>query len=213
VFTGIVEEVGTVRSVERAGATTRIAIDAGTTLEGSSLGASVAVNGVCLTVVAIATDGFAFDVGPETLTRTVMGRLAPGHRVNLERPLRFGGALGGHLVLGHVDGVATVDGVARVESTARVRIGYADRALDTLMIPQGSVAVDGVSLTVASLGVGWFEVMLIPHTLGTTTLGGVKVGDAVNLEADVIGKYVVRSLALRGAGTAPGGAEPLGEAP
>lgn len=212
-FTGIVEEVGTVRSVERAGGTTRIAIDASTTLEGSDLGASVAVNGVCLTVVATGAGGFAFDVGPETLARTTTGRLVAGTRVNLERPLRFGGALGGHLVLGHVDGVATVASVARVESTARVRIAYTDRALDTLMIPQGSVAVDGVSLTVAALGTGWFEVMLIPHTLGATTLGRVEVGDGVNLEADVIGKYVVRSLAVRRAGTPPGGAGPLGEAP
>jgi riboflavin synthase len=220
VFTGIVEEVGIVRSVEHAGDTARLAIDAWTTLEGCELGASVAVNGACLTVVAIGADGFAFEVGPETMTRTTLARLVAGDRVNLERPLRFGGALGGHLVLGHVDGVATIESVARVESTARVRIGYMDRTLDTLMIPQGSVAVDGVSLTVAALGAGWFEVMLIPHTLGATTLGGVKVGDGVNLEADVIGKYVVRSLALRGAetplrgaGTPPGGARPLGEAP
>jgi riboflavin synthase len=100
-------------------------------------------------------------------------------------------------VLGHVDGVGTVQTVARVESTERVRIGYADPALDGLMIPQGSVAVDGVSLTIAALGRGWFEVMLIPHTLGATTLGDMAVGTNVNLEADVIGKYVVRSLALR----------------
>ena len=196
-FTGIVEEVGIVRRVERSGETARLEIAATTTLEGSELGASVAVNGACLTVVAIDAHGFAFDVGPETLTRTTLGGLRAGARVNLERPLRFGGALGGHLVLGHVDGVATVEAVGRVESTARVRIGYADRALDGLMIPQGSVAVDGVSLTIAALGTGWFEVMLIAHTLAVTTLGGLKVGEGVNLEADVIGKYVLRSLALR----------------
>jgi riboflavin synthase len=147
-------------------------------------------------VVARDPEGFAFEVGPETLARTTLGGLAAGDRVNLERPLRFGGSLGGHLVLGHVDGVATVDGVSRVESTARVRLAF-DAALDALMIPQGSVAVDGVSLTIAALGRGWLEVMLIPHTLGATTLGRLVVGDRVNVEADVIGKYVARSLALR----------------
>lgn len=197
-FTGIVEEVGVVRRVERQGDTLRLEVAALTTVEGSGLGASVAVNGACLTVVARDARGFGFEIGPETLARTTLGRLEAGHRVNLERPLRFGGALGGHLVLGHVDGVATVELFARVESTARVRVGF-DPALDPLMIPQGSVAVDGVSLTIAALGSGWFEVMLIPHTLEATTLGTLTVGDGVNIEADVIGKYVVRSLALKGA--------------
>jgi len=137
-------------------------------------------------------------VGPETLGRTALSRLAPGDPVNLERPLRFGGALGGHLVLGHVDGVGTVDAVTRVESTARVRITLPGRELEPLLIPQGSVAVDGVSLTVAGLAELSFEVMLIPHTLAVTTLGRLKPGQATNIEADVIGKYLVRSLALRG---------------
>jgi riboflavin synthase len=151
---------------------------------------------VCLTVVHRDPDGFAFEVGPETLRRTALGRLRPGDAVNLERPLRLGGALGGHLVLGHVDGVGTVVEVTRVESTSRVRIALPHADLAPLMIPQGSVAVDGVSLTVARLGEGWFEVMLIPHTLAVTTLGRLAVGQPVNIEADVIGKYVVRSLAL-----------------
>jgi riboflavin synthase len=119
--------------------------------------------------------------------------------VNLERPLRFGGALGGHLVLGHVDGIATVERVQRVESTARIRIALPDESLAPLLIPQGSVAVDGVSLTVAALAVTSFEVMVIPHTLAVTTFGGLADGDAVNVEMDVIGKYLQRSLALRGA--------------
>jgi len=197
-FTGIVEEVGVVRRVERAGDAVRLDVAARTTLEGSEIGASVAVNGACLTVVATDGLGMAFEVGPETMARTMLGRLEPGDRVNLERPLRFGGALGGHLVLGHVDGTGTVETMARVESTARLRVGYGDRSLDALMIPQGSVAVDGVSLTIAALGTGWFEVMLIPHTLAVTTLGTMKVGEVVNVEADVIGKYVVRALALKG---------------
>jgi len=139
-----------------------------------------------------------FEVGPETLARTTLGGLGHGDPVNLERPLRFGGALGGHLVLGHVDGVGTVEEVTRVESTTRVRIALPGPELEPLLIPQGSVAVDGVSLTVAALGALSFEVMLIPHTLAVTTLGRLRAGQAVNIEADVIGKYLVRSLALRG---------------
>ena len=196
-FTGIVEDVGTVREVARKRDVTRLAIAAGVACEGSDLGASVAVNGVCLTVVARGPDELVFELGPETLARTALGRLAPGARGHLERPLRFGGALGGHLVLGHVDGIGTVEAVTRVESTARVRVVLSDRTLAPLLIPQGSVAVDGVSLTVAALAGTTFEVMLIPHTLAATTLGALAVGQAVNVETDVIGKYVARWLALR----------------
>ena len=198
-FTGIVEEIGTVREAARKGDLTRLAVTAAVACAGRDVGASVAVNGVCLTVVARASDELVFELGPETLARTALGRLATGHRVNLERPLRFGGALGGHLVLGHVDGIGTVQAVTRVESTARVRITVGDPTLAPLLIPQGSVAVDGVSLTVAALAATTFEVMLIPHTLAATTLDALVVGQAVNIETDVIGKYVVRSLALKGA--------------
>ena len=198
-FTVIVEELGIVQTVARKGDTVRLAVAASIARDGSELGASVAINGVCLTVVDRPGDGLVFEIGPETLQRTTLGRLAPGRRVNLERPLRFGGALGGHLVLGHVDGVGTVERVDRVESTARVRIVLPDRELAPLLIPQGSVAVDGVSLTVAALEVTTFEVMLIPHTLAVTTFGALAAGEAVNLETDVIGKYLQRSLALRGA--------------
>ena len=197
-FTGIVEEIGGVREMARKADVTRLAVGAAVACEGSDLGASVAVNGVCLTVVARAAGELVFELGPETLARTALGRLVAGERVNLERPLRFGGALGGHLVLGHVDAVGTVKAVTRVESTARVRIALGDRSLAPLLIPQGSVAVDGVSLTVAALEGTTFEVMLIPHTLAATTLGALVAGQAVNIETDVIGKYVVRSLALRG---------------
>jgi riboflavin synthase len=197
-FTGIVEEVGAIRAIERHGHVARLEIEAQVTLDGVDLGGSVAVNGVCLTVIERRPSGFVFEIGPETLSRTALGHVAPGDPVNLERPLRFGGALGGHLVLGHVDGVGTVDAVTRVESTARVRVMLPGRDLEPLLIPQGSVAVDGVSLTVAALGDRSFEVMLIPHTLAVTTLGRLKPGQAANIEADVIGKYLVRSLALRG---------------
>ena len=198
-FTGIVEELGTVEGFDRGGETARLTVATKIARDGSEIGASVAVNGVCLTVVERPSDGLVFELGPETLARTSLGTVVPGRRVNLERPLRFGGALGGHLVLGHVDGVGTVERVERVESTTRVRIALADRALAPLLIPQGSVAVDGVSLTVAALAITTFEVMLIPHTLAVTTLGTLGGGETVNLEMDVIGKYLQRSLALRGA--------------
>ena len=196
-FTGIVEEVGSVVTLERDGGVARLRTKAAVTVEGTEVGGSLAVNGVCLTIVERRPDGFLFEVGPETLARTTLGRLDAGALVNLERPLRFGGALGGHLVLGHVDGVGTVEAATRVESTTRVRIALPGPELEPLLIPQGSVAVDGVSLTVAALGERSFEVMLIPHTLAATTLGRLEPGQAVNIEVDVIGKYLVRSLALR----------------
>jgi riboflavin synthase len=197
-FTGIVEELGTVRGVERHGDVVRLEVAARVAREGSELGASVAVNGVCLTVVAARPEGLDFEIGPETLARTTLGQLRPGDVVNLERPLRFGAALGGHLVLGHVDGIGTVEAVTRVESTARVRIALPGPELAPLLVAQGSVAVDGVSLTVAALQTRAFEVMVIPHTLAVTTFGRVARGQTVNLEMDVIGKYLQRSLELKG---------------
>jgi riboflavin synthase len=194
-----VEEMGIVRTVTRTSDIARVHVGALSTLEGSDIGASVAVSGVCLTVVERGDDGFVFEVGPETLARTALAGLRAGDAVNLERPLRFGGALGGHLVLGHVDGTGTVEWVTRVESTARVRISLLDRGLEPLLIPQGSVAVDGVSLTVAALEDGRFEVMIIPHTLAATTFGRLRAGQSVNIETDMIGKYVLRSIALKGA--------------
>jgi riboflavin synthase len=196
-FTGIVEEVGAVLDVTRGRQSARLEVEAALTTEGGEIGASIAINGVCLTVVARRHRGFAFDLGPETLAVSALGELGVGDGVNLERPLRFGGALGGHLVLGHVDGVGTVEEVSRVESTARVRIALAGE-LEPLLIAKGSVAVDGVSLTVAALGRQTFEVMLIPHTLSATTLGRLRAGQRVNIETDVIGKYLQRALALKG---------------
>jgi riboflavin synthase len=196
-FTGIVEELGTVRATERVGAVLRLEIATRVAREGSEVGASVAVNGVCLTVVAAKPETLAFEVGPETLVRTTLGHLASGDAVNLERPLRFGAAVGGHLVLGHVDGIGTVEEVTRVESTARVRITLPG-PLAPLLVPQGSVAVDGVSLTIAALQARAFEVMVIPHTLAVTTFGRLAPGQTVNLETDVIGKYLQRSLELKG---------------
>jgi riboflavin synthase len=192
-FTGIVEETG--RVLRRTGA--RLVVGAGVTLDATQVGSSLAVNGICLTAVELGANSIGFDVGPETLARSALGDLSPGDEVNLERPMRLDGFVGGHLVLGHVDGVGLVAGVEREGETARLRIEWQDAGLSPLLIPKGSVAVDGVSLTVASLGATAFEIMVIPHTLERTTLGGLKAGRRVNLEMDVIGKYVLRALSLR----------------
>ena len=193
-FTGLIEEVGLV--VASSGA--RLTVAAAVVREGAELGASIAVNGACLTVVEIAGDRLGFDLGPETLARTALGELGPGAGVNLERPMRLGGMLGGHLVQGHVDATGVVAGLHRDGDTARLRVDWPDPAMAELLIPQGSVAVDGVSLTVAALDDRAFEIMLIPHTLAHTTLGALKAGQRVNLEVDMIGKYVQRILSLRG---------------
>jgi len=192
-FTGIVEETG--RVLRRTGA--RLVVSAGATLAATQVGSSLAVNGVCLTAVELGADSVGFDVGPETLARSALGDLSPGDEVNLERPMRLDGFVGGHLVLGHVDGVGVIEAVEREGETARLRIDWQDPGLGPLLIPKGSVAVDGVSLTVAVLGAKAFEIMVIPHTLERTTLGGLKAGRRVNLEMDVIGKYVLRALSLR----------------
>ena len=195
-FTALVEEMG--RVLDRDGA--RLVVSADRVMADGDLGASVAVNGACLTVVERGPGRLRFDMGPETLARTALADLAAGDAVNLERPLRLGGLVGGHLVQGHVDGVGIVMGLTPQAETARLTIEWRDRALAPLLIPQGSVAVDGVSLTVARLGAGEFEIMIIPHTLAATTLGGLRKGQRVNLEMDMIGKYVQRILAVRGQG-------------
>lgn len=192
-FTGIVEEMG--RVLGRRGA--RLIVGARTTLDGTELGSSLAVNGVCLTAVEIDAVSVGFDVGPETFARSALGELAAGAEVNLERPMRLHGFVGGHLVLGHVDGTGLVASVDRDGGMARVRIEWQDETLAPLLIRKGSVAVDGVSLTVAALDARAFEIMVIPHTLERTTLGRLKPGGRVNLEMDVVGKYVLRALSLR----------------
>jgi len=192
-FTGIVEEMG--RVVTRSGS--RLSIETGVTRDGTERGSSLAVNGVCLTAVELDGNRVAFDLGPETLARSTLGDLEAGDQVNLERPMRINGFVGGHLVLGHVDGIGLVTTFDTDGETARIRVEWSDPALASLLIPKGSVAVDGVSLTVAALDRRAFEVMVIPHTLACTTLGGLKPGRRVNLEMDVIGKYVLRALSVR----------------
>ena len=193
-FTGIVEELGAV--VAQAGG--QLVVRARTVRETAELGASVAVNGVCLTVVECLPDGLRFDVGPETLRVTALGDLSPGDPVNLERPMRLGDFVGGHLVQGHVDDVGQIAAVGRDGDTARVRIQWRGHAIAAQLVPKGSIAVDGISLTVAALDADAFEVMVIPHTLAVTTLGRAAVGRRVNLETDMIGKYVQRVLSQRG---------------
>lgn len=192
-FTGIIRHIGRVESLTPAGAGARIAVDLGPLAEGLSLGDSVAINGVCLTVADFGPSGRAdFDVVDETLTRTNLGKLRSGSRVNLERALTVSGALDGHIVQGHVDGIA------RVKSIGRDRRGIwqfeAARELTTQMIPKGSIAIDGVSLTLADVTDSAFSVALIPTTLAETMLGELAVGDSVNIETDVLGKYVVQYL-------------------
>jgi riboflavin synthase len=166
------------------------------------VGSSVAVNGVCLTVVEQPGNLLTFDLGPETLGSTALSDLGPGSPVNLERPVCLGAPLGGHLVLGHVDDIGSVARLSQERGTVRMRIVVPDPGLLRYMIPKGSVAVDGVSLTVAALEGDAFEVMVIPHTLSVTTLGRRALGDRVNLEMDVIGKYLFRFLQLGEAGDA-----------
>jgi riboflavin synthase len=198
-FTGIVEEVGEVRAVEHRAAGSWLRLAAPAIAATLRLGDSVAVDGACLTAVAIDDDEVAFEAMGETLARTTLGRLAPGDRVNLEGAVRAGDPLGGHVVQGHVDGVGEIVG-ARSEDIARVLALRVDGALLPQLVTKGSVAVAGVSLTVAALTDDGFEVWLIPHTLAVTTLGSLAPGDAVNVETDILGKYVERLVGARASG-------------
>jgi len=197
VFTGIVEEVGRVRRVERRGDVTSVDIDAGNVLEGLAVGGSVAVSGCCLTAIRIDDRGFTCELTPETLARTRFGTaLKVGTLVNLERPLRADGRFDGHIVQGHVDGVGRVAALTSLGESAELAIEAAAGA-ERYLVEKGSVAVDGVSLTVARLAGPRFAIALIPFTLAQTSLRELRAGDAVNLEFDVLAKYVERLLAWR----------------
>ena len=197
-FTGIVEETGRVATVTRRGDVLVVRVAATMVLEGLSAGGSIAVNGCCLTAVAVDEGGFVCELTGETLRRTAFEeRLAPGVRVNLERPMRADGRFDGHIVQGHVDGVGRVIELRRAGDTAELVVAP-PAELERYLVPKGSVAVDGVSLTVAGLAPGAFTVALIPYTLGNTSLGDAKAGGRVNLEADVIAKHVERLLESRG---------------
>jgi len=193
-FTGIVEELGEVAELADLGDSVRLTLRGPVVVDGAGHGDSIAVNGVCLTVVETGTDTFTADVMRETLDRSCLGALVVGDRVNLERPMRLDGRLGGHLVQGHVDGTGTIESRDRSAHWEVVRLSLpADLA--RYVVHKGSITVDGVSLTVASVDDRSFTVSLIPTTLALTTLGRKQAGDPVNLEVDVVAKYVERLLA------------------
>ena len=191
VFTGLVETLGRLRARERRGPGYRVGIE--TDLAPLQLGESIAVNGACLTVVTIEPWGFNADVSLETVERTTVGRTAVGAGVNLERSLRIGDRIGGHLVTGHVDGLARVTERAQTGEAIRVRFAVPEE-LRGFIAEKGSVCLDGVSLTVNSLFGDGFEVMLVPHTLSVTTLESLAPGRELNLEIDIIARYVARCL-------------------
>jgi len=202
-FTGIVEGTGHVREIRRAAPGARLLVDAAAALGSGAVqvGESLAVNGVCLTVAAVEGGTVAADLSPETLARTTLGRLAPGAAVNLERPLPVTGRLGGHIVQGHVDGVGRVVALRDEGDARRIEI-VPPPDLRKYIVEQGSVAVDGVSLTVTGTAGSRFGVALIPHTCAVTTLGALEPGGEVNLEVDILAKYVER-LAGAPAGRRP----------
>ena len=195
-FTGIIEETGTIKSICRGSNSAQITVNARKVIEGTSEGDSIAVNGVCLTVTSMTGGSFTADAMPETLRRSSLGSLKPGDIVNLERAMQAGGRFGGHIVSGHVDACAmvvsvTAAGIARI---IRIEIPANASGLMPLIAVKGSVAVDGASLTVVSVDHNSFSVSLIPHTRSVSTLGTLRQGSVVNVEADVFARYIARIL-------------------
>jgi riboflavin synthase len=211
-FTGIVESMGTVVRVLRRGGGARLEVRAPDVVAEVKIGDSVAVNGACVTVTARIEDSFACDLVPETLARTNLGTLQPGEEVNLELPLRAGGRLDGHIVQGHVDVVGTIRSRRRVGAQEMLEVTVPFE-LTRYLAPKGSVSVDGVSLTIMDVNKDRFRVALIPHTVETTTLGKKLQGAAVNVEVDVISKYVERHLSARTPFREPSLAELVGPPP
>ena len=201
-FTGIVEEMGIVRQIQKGRASAVLTISAKKVLEDAHIGDSIAVNGICLTVTSLGSDSFTADVMHETLRRTSFSKLAPGSRVNLERAMAADGRFGGHIVAGHVDGVGIITQTRRDDNA----VWYTFRAEPHVMryiVEKGSITIDGISLTVAEVGGQTFSISAIPHTVSVTALQDRRKGDSVNLETDIIGKYVEKLLYL---GPAPNSA-------
>ena len=192
-FTGIIQHVGRVRNLAASAAGKRLVIDVGPLSDGLAVGDSLAVNGACLTAAGMDGQFAAFDVIFQTLTRTDLGALAGGDSVNLERPLRLGDRLDGHIVQGHVDGLAAVERIDRAAGQWVVHF-TCDKALSDDMAPKGSIAIDGVSLTLVDVAAGRFSVALIPTTIERTTLAALQPRQRVNIETDILGKYVRRLL-------------------
>ena len=192
-FTGLIEEVGTIERVRRDGDVAKLTIDAKETIVGIAIGDSIAVDGTCLTVTQVERTLFEVDLSHETLTRTTLGDLFPADRVNLERPCRPTDRLGGHIVTGHIDGVGAILEAQETGGMWRFSVSYPE-LLRPLLVEKGSIAVDGISLTIAGLTDAAFDVAIIPHTYRHTTLGNKAIGRRVNLEADLFGKYVIRYL-------------------
>jgi riboflavin synthase len=201
VFTGLIEGVGRIAEVSPRGGSTRIGVVSSLPADGTDPGASVAVDGVCLTVARRRADRFYADVVAETLSRSTLGGVRAGHAVNLERSLRLGDPLGGHLVLGHVDRTVGVLGIVRRGDDYRLRLEL-PRELARYVAVKGSIAVQGVSLTVSACGENGFEVALVPQTLGRTTLGSARRGDRINVEVDLLARYLERLV--RDTAQAPG---------
>jgi riboflavin synthase len=196
-FTGLVEEVGRVAAIDRDEGGLRLEISAREVLADVTTGASIAVNGCCLTVVAFTDDCWTADVVPESVSRTNLGALEIDDLVNLERPLAADGRFGGHIVQGHVDAVGTVEAIdEQADGSWRYRFSLPEQ-LAPYVVEKGSIAIDGISLTVAAVDPSGFEIAVIPHTHSVTNLGRRRVGDIVNLEADVLAKYVERLISSR----------------
>lgn len=204
-FTGIIEGMGSIRRIEPNGEGRILAVETSLDLSDTKIGDSIAVNGACLTAVKIQNRLFEVDVAPETVRRTTFRNAAPGDRVNVERALKLSDRLDGHLVSGHVDGTGTVASKHRVSNAWVISI-EADRELLEEMIEKGSVAIDGISLTVNKCAENCFEVSIIPHTAGITTIENRSKGERVNIETDMIGKYVKKFL-RKGRGKEDGGAQ------
>lgn len=200
-FTGLIEGVGEIVHIGRKGDSFQIAVASPLALDRKEIGASIAVDGVCLTAVAIEKSHFAVEVSPETLARTTLSAKKRGDRVNLERALRLSDRLGGHLVTGHVDGTGVIRGLNRIRNAVVLTVAAGEEIM-RYVVAKGSVAVDGISLTVNDVLAGAFSLSIIPHTAQVTTIGEKKGGDQVNLETDILGKYVEKFLA--GVFTGPG---------
>lgn len=203
-FTGIIEELGTVKDIRINGNSGLISIGASKVTEGTHIGDSIAVNGICLTVTEVTEDGFTADIMPETVKRTSLAITGRGDKVNLERAMAANGRFGGHIVSGHIDGTGTIRSYNRDGNAIWVTVG-APPGILRMVVEKGSIAIDGISLTVAAVDTASFKVSIIPHTAGETTLVSKHPGDPVNLETDIVGKYVDRLMKFSGNDSGSGG--------